>query len=202
MTIIHKGVRRKVSDVNDDYGMAYYCQNWRFKRAGEIGRRPGIGKSNMARLTGPVRSMLCGGLYFPYLVQLNNAGDVEATLSPEAKWSDPVMAIPDGGAGEAQAPTILSITPSPASGSPYIVGQVTFTAVVAYDNLSGPLVYLWSGNNGGPSTAQPISVGSNPGIFDFDATCISGNYTGFSLNVSTTNNPLLFDFSFFDYEVG
>lgn len=201
MTIIHKGIRRKTTDVLDDYGQAYYAQNWRFRRLGEIGRRPGIGKSNMARLTGPVRSMICGNLFFPYLVQVNDTGDVEATLSPTARWGDPVMRIPDGDVGQPSAPVIDSVTPVPPSGTAYQVGQVTFTAAVTYDGLSGPLIYAWAPNSGGPSTPTSVVVNANPGIFDFNAGCIPGDYTGFTLTVTTTNDPLLFDTNNFNFVV-
>lgn len=177
MTIVHKGIRRKTTDVAEDYGLAFYAQNWRFKRIGEIGRRPGIGKSNMARLTGPVRSMICGNLFFPYLVQVNDAGDVDATLSPEAHWTDPVMRIPDGIVGQAQAPTIVSITPSPASGALYPAGNVSFTAVVVYDGLSGPLTYSWTNFIVGPGIPTPITMNANPMVLDFNAGCIPGVYS-------------------------
>lgn len=201
MTIIHKGIRRKTTDVLGDYGQAYYAQNWRFKRMGEIGRRPGLGKSNMAQLAGPVQAMICGNLYFPYLVQVNDTGDVEATLNPLPEWAEPVMAIPDGIVGQASAPVINSVALSPASPSGYVVGQVTFTADITYDGLSGPLIYLWSPGSGPGGPPDTIINNANPGIFDFTAACIPGVYSGFSLLVTTTAGGFSDFFPGIDYEV-
>lgn len=175
MTIIHKGIRRKTTDVLDDYGQAYYAQNWRFKRMGEIGRRPGLGKSNMAQLAGPVQAMICGNLYFPYLVQVTG-GNVTATLEPEARWNDPVMFRPDGDAGEPQAPTIVSITATPATAA-YPAGTVLLTAVIAYDGLSGALSYLWENYNIGPGTPTLVINNANPGEYDFNAGCTPDTYS-------------------------
>jgi hypothetical protein len=175
VTIIHKGIRRLTTDVLADYGQAFYAQNWRYKRMGEIGRRPGLGKSNMAQLAGPVRAMICGNLYFPYLVQITG-GDVSATLEPEARWTDPVLDIPDGEVGQPVAPVINFITPNPTSPpATYVVGVVTFTADVTYDGLSGPLSYAWSTPTGGTS-AVVIVNNANPASFNFDATCFPDSY--------------------------
>lgn len=197
MSIIHKGVRRKTTDVHEDYGMAYYAQNWRFKRVGEIGRRPGIGKSNMARLSGPVRAMICGNLYFPYLVQVNDSGSVEATLSPEAKWDEPVMFLPDGEVGQASAPTINAVVAFPSSPRSYEAGVITFTPDITYDGLSGNLIYAWA-QTVGPASPQPPSSTDATFVTDFDSFCIPGLYS-FTLTVSTQFNgfatlPFQFDF--------
>lgn len=190
MTIIHKGIRRKTTDVLDDYGQACYAQNWRFKRMGEIGRRPGLGKSNMAQLAGPVQAMICGNLYFPYLVQVTG-GNVTATLDPLARWTDPVMDIPDGEVGQPAPPTIDSITPNPTSPpATYIIGVVTFTATVTYDGLSGPLAYSWSTPTDGVNSAVVVTDNANPAVFNFDATCTPGNYA-YLLTVTPTGNPAL-----------
>lgn len=207
MTIIHRGVRRKTTDVLDDYGQAFYAQNWRFKRVGEIGRRPGIGKSTMARLTGPVRSMICGNLFFPYLVQVNDTGDVNATLDPLAYWGDPLMKIPDGQVGQAAAPVINSMDMSPASGVAYPAGFVTCTANITYDGLSGPLIYNWINTGWAVYPNQPpIPQGGadNTYTWEFVAGCIPGTYSfsGFpSLQVDTTLNGFTVFGTISDYVV-
>lgn len=183
MTIIHKGIRRLTTDVLADYGQAFYAQNWRYKRTGEIGRRPGLGKSNMAQLAGPVRAMICGNLYFPYLVQITG-GDVSATLDPQARWTEPVMFRPDGAAGEPAAPVINSVTALPPSPQAYVAGIVTFTPDITYDGLSGPLIYSW-GVAGGPSSPDPSTSAAAVWTTDFNAGCIPGDYF-LSLQINTT----------------
>lgn len=201
MTIQHKGIRRKTTDVLDDYGQAQYLQNVRLKRVGELGRRAGLGKSNMAQLAGPVQFMIGAWSNTSFIVN-GTSGTVTGQEDPLAYWTAATLRLPGGIVGEPAAPVIVSITPSPPSGTPWIVGQVSFTAVINYDGLSGPLTYLWTDNSGGPSTAQPIATTTNPGIFDFDLNCIPGDYVGFILGVATTNNPLLGDSMSFDYTVG
>ncbi len=197
MTIIHKGIRRLTTDVLADYGQAFYAQNWRYKRMGEIGRRPGLGKSNMAQLAGPVRAMICGNLYFPYLVQITG-GDVSATLEPEAHWNDPVMHIPDGEVGQPSAPTIDSITALPASPQTYVAGVVTFTPTITYDGMSGALIYAWVQTVGPAAPFLPFGTASVYST-DFNFSCIPGLYS-FTLTVTTTLNgfttgPVGFDFT-------
>ena len=36
MTIVYQGIRRKTTDVLNDYGQAHYLQNVRLKRVGEL----------------------------------------------------------------------------------------------------------------------------------------------------------------------
>lgn len=79
MTILHKGIRRNLSDLANDYGAAQYAKNWTYKRVGEIGRRPGLGKSDMASLGGPVTLMAFGNFYEPYIVQITTTGSVVTT---------------------------------------------------------------------------------------------------------------------------
>jgi hypothetical protein len=175
MTIIHKGIRRKTTDVIDDYGQAYYAQNLRFRRTGEMGRRGGIGKTDMAQQAGPVLLITCGSYYEPYIAQV--IGDtVVTTLNPLAKWADPLLPPPDGEVGNPVAPVINFITPNPTSPpATYVVGVVTFTADVTYDGLSGPLSYAWSTPTGGTS-AVVIVNNANPASFNFDATCFPDSY--------------------------
>jgi hypothetical protein len=94
MTIIHKGIVRDVSDVDNDYGRAFYVQNVSFRRLGEIGRRPGFGKSTMAKLDGPVVLMAAGSFDEPYIIQITDTGTVVATRDPSAYWGSPTMRPP------------------------------------------------------------------------------------------------------------
>lgn len=86
MTIIHKGIKRKLTDISNDYGAAYYAQNWSFKKLGEIARRPGLGKADMARLNGPVILMAFGNFNEPYIVQFDNSGNVITTRDAYLLW--------------------------------------------------------------------------------------------------------------------
>lgn len=188
MTIIHKGIRRLTTDVLADYGQAFYAQNWRYKRTGEIGRRPGLGKSNMAQMAGPVRAMICGNLFQPYLVQITG-GDVSATLDPLARWTDPVMDIPDGQVAQPQAPVITSIVAAPASLA-YPGGPMTATATISYDGLSGTLSYSWQAFPSNPG-GFPALTGPGGQVFQdfsFDFACPVGQYGGDILLVTTQFN--------------
>lgn len=176
MTIVYKGIRRKTTDVLDDYGQAQYLQNVRLRRVGELGRRAGLGKSTMAQLAGPVQFMIGAWSNVPFIVN-GTGGDVTGNADPLAYWTAATMRIPAGLVGQPAAPTIVSIVPTPASGTAYVVGQVAFVATITYDNLSGPLSYSWSSWNIGPATPIPIVTNANPGIFDFGAFCIPGVYS-------------------------
>jgi hypothetical protein len=123
MTIIHKGIRRKTSDVTEDYGLAYYAQNVRFRRVGEMGRRGGIGKTDMAQQAGPVLLIGCGSYYEPYVIQVVGSTAI-STPNPVTLWADPELVIPDGETVKSNCNPAL-----PASGSV----APTWT----YDGLSG-----------------------------------------------------------------
>ena len=204
MTIIHKGIRRKTTDVLDDYGQAHYAQNWRYRMAGEIGRRPGIGKTDMAKQAGPVLLLGFGSYFEPYVVQMVGS-DVIATADPLPLWADPVMVIPGGQGGTPQAPTIDLITPSPASGTAtYPAGTVSFLATVTYDGLSGALSYSWTNFNGGPSIPTQGIDNANPGTYIFDGFCPPGTYSfnGIGgLTVSTQFNGFSTTLAPSDYQV-
>lgn len=200
MTIIHKGIRRMTTDVLADYSQAHYLQNVSMKRVGEISRRAGIGKSTMAKLDGPVLFMINGWSNVPFIVNGSGA-TIYGTASPYAYWTALTMRIPGGRVGQPVAPVINSVTATPASGAVYVVGQVALTANITYDNLSGPLLYEWTLNTGGPNQPAVIVDNAIPGILEFDVACIPGDYTDFSLIVTTTNDPLLTDTFNFDYTV-
>ncbi len=85
MTITYKGIRRKTTDVLEDYGQAHYLQNVRLKRVGEIGRRAGLGKSTMAQLAGPVQFMIGGWSNESFIVN-GTGGNVSGQEDPRAYW--------------------------------------------------------------------------------------------------------------------
>lgn len=204
MTIIHKGIRRRTTDITEDLGLAYYVQNARFRRAGELGRRAGIGKTDMAKQTGPVLLLGCGSYYEPYVVQV--VGDsVISTLDPLPLWADPILVIPDGDRGTPEAPIIQSISPSPVSGTPYVVGQVAFIPVIIYDGLSGPLTYSWTNFQVGPAIPVAITTNAEIGIFEFNGACTPGQYSyaGIGgLTVTTALNGFSATLAPDDYQVG
>lgn len=205
---IWRGIHSHTTDVDSTPGISTWQANTRMRKELELQRRWGYLSSAIAQQTGPIKYIVAAhGLGNNFVTIGSGSGNVDGFGDGAGDpWPPPPDAPkrrrPRGDGGEPQAPVIVSITPSPASGSPWIVGQVTFTAVVTYDGLSGPLVWLWSGNNAGPAVAQPVTTNANPGIFDFDLNCIPGDYTGFLLGVSTTNDPLLSDSMSFDYTVG
>lgn len=175
MTILHKGIRRKTTDVLDDYGQAHYLQNVRLKRVGEMGRRAGLGKSNMAQLAGPVQFMIGAWSNESFIVS-GTGGSVTGTEDPLAYWTAATMRIPGGQAGQPVAPTIVSITATPATAA-YPAGTVLLTAVIAYDGLSGALSYLWENYTVGAGTPTLVINNANPGEYDFNAGCTPDTYS-------------------------
>ncbi len=189
MTIEYKGIRRKMTAVLEDYGQAHYVQNARFKRVGELGRRAGIGKSNMAKLAGPVQFMIGAWSSDSFIVN-GTGGDVTGNADPLAYWTGATIRIPGGQVGQPTAPVINFVTANPTSPPVfYPIGVVTFTANITYDGLSGPLTYTWSTPTNGGLAAIPIVNNANPAVFNFDAGCFAGNYI-YTLLVET-NNPAL-----------
>jgi hypothetical protein len=198
MTIQYQGIRRKTTDVLDDYGQAHYLQNVRLKRVGELGRRAGLGKSTMAPLAGPVQFMIGAWSNVPYIVS-GTGGDVTGQEDPLSYWTAATMRIPDGQVGQPVAPVINSITANPTSPpASYIIGLVTFTANVTYDGLSGALSYSWSTpmTDGGAGTANATVANANPGIFNFNAAATPGNYADGNLQVSTALNGFVVNLPF------
>ena len=186
MTIVHKGIRRKTTDVLDDYGQAHYLQNVRLKRVGELDRRAGLGKSNMAQLAGPVQFMIGAWSNEPYVVN-GTSGSVTGNSDPLAYWTAATMRIPGGLAGQAVAPVINSITALPASPQAYVAGLITFTPNITYDGLSGALSYQWT-QQGGPAAPIPAPPAFTPTWAPtFDGFCIPGIYI-FNLGISTALN--------------
>ncbi len=204
MTIVYQGIRRKTTDVLDDYGQAHYLQNVRFKRVGELGRRAGLGKSTMAQQAGPVQFMIGAWSNVPFIVN-GTGGDVFGQEDPLSYWTGGTMARPRGVAGQPVAPTIDLITPSPASGTAnYPAGTVSFLATVTYDGLSGALSYSWTNFNGGPSIPTQGIDNANPGTYIFDGFCPPGTYSfnGIGgLTISTQFNGFSTTLAPADYQV-
>ncbi len=196
MTIQYQGIRRKTTDVLDDYGQAHYLQNVRLKRVGELGRRAGLGKSTMAQLAGPVQFMIGAWSNVPYIVS-GTGGTVTGQEDPLSYWTAATMRIPDGQVGQPAAPTINSVTASPVSPQAYVAGPVTFTPNITYDGLSGALIYGWQ-QTLGPALVTPSSSVASTFATDFTGACTPGTYS-FELTVSTTLNGFVagpFPFSF------
>lgn len=110
MTIVYKGMRRMTTDVLADYGQAHYLQNVRLKRVGEMGRRAGLGKSNMAQLAGPVQFMIGGWSNVPFIIN-GTGGSITGTEDPLAHWTAATLRIPGGVGGGPQPWTIAPTVP-------------------------------------------------------------------------------------------
>lgn len=196
MTIQFQGMRRHETDISDDYGLAHYVQNAAFRREGELTRRPGMGKSSMASLGAPIYTM-CGGWFDePYLITFgpNSATgipEITSTRDPVLLWTDIGMVPPPVVIATPVAPVITGVLPL--SGT-YVVGLVTFTPTITYDNLSGPLIYSWS-ILGGPSSPVPSTSANSTWDATFDGSCIPGSYF-LNLGVSTTLNGFTASFPF------
>jgi hypothetical protein len=204
MSIIHKGIRRKTTDVLDDYGQAHYAQNWRYRLAGEIGRRPGIGKTDMAQQAGPVLLLGFGSYFEPYVVQMVG-GTVVATADPLPLWSDPTLVIPVGVAAEPAAPVINFFTCVPPSPQVY-AGSVPFVATpdITYDGLSGPLSYQWQSlTRFGLGGSMPILGATTNPTCTYLAPVAAGvgTYGGIALTVTPAGNPAFAASNGFSYEL-
>ena len=122
MTIIYSGIRRDLTDLLNDYGKAEYAQNVRFTVLGELQRRPGFGKSTMARLAGPVVLITGGFFKEPYIIQVTNNGTVTTTRAPLLIWGDPPLWPPP----PPDPPACALWAPVNATGSESAVVQKTF----------------------------------------------------------------------------
>jgi hypothetical protein len=174
MTIVYQGIRRKTTDVLDDYGQCQYLQNVRLKRVGELARRAGLGKSTMAQQAGPVQFMIGAWSNVPFIVN-GTGGNVFGEEDPLAYWTAATMRKIIGTTGQPTAPHINSVAASPASPRPYPAGTITFTPNITYDGLSGPLSYAWN-SSGGPSAPSPSTSGADIWVTDFTGFCIPGTY--------------------------
>jgi uncharacterized protein RhaS with RHS repeats len=178
------------TDVLDDYGQAHYLQNVRLKRVGELGRRAGLGKSNMAQQAGPVQFLIGGWNYEPYVIN-GTGGNVTGNADPLPFWIGGQMRIPDGQVGQGVAPVINAITANPLGPAAYPAGMVTFTPNITYDGLSGPLIYSWDNQMSGMFNEAFINGAStNPtAVYDFGVFAFPDNYEALvGLTVSTTLN--------------
>lgn len=196
---LHKGIRRMTTDVLSDYGEAHYLQNARLKRTGEMGRRAGLGKSNMAQLAGPVQFMIGAWSNAPFIVN-GTGGSITGTEDPLALWIGATMRIPGGQAGVPAAPVINSISELPASPQLYPAGMVTFTPNVTYDGLSGPLIYQWEVSMIGAANQANIvgNINDPTATYDFDAAALPDNYEALAgLTVTTTIGGLSDNMQYF-----
>ncbi len=149
MTIEYKGIRRKTTDILEDYGQAHYVQNVRFKRIGELDRRAGIGKSNMAKLAGPVQFMIGSWNYEPYIIN-GTGGDVSGNADPLAKWTGATLRIPGGGSG-----TCVRWGPFNDAGD-FVGSSGTFTLPAA-GSCVGTLTFTVIDPSGGPYYGMALS---------------------------------------------
>ncbi len=183
MTIVYKGIRRKTTDVLDDYGQAHYLQNVRLKRVGEMGRRAGLGKSTMAQLAGPVQFMIGAWSNEPFIVN-GTGGDVTGTADPLPLWTAATLRIGEGVVGEGTpvAPSITTLVSVPSAGlfGPPPYPTFVITPIIVYDGLSGPLIYLWEIINDTGANATIVdptasvctvnTAASTPGTFSVQLT--------------------------------
>lgn len=199
------GIRTNVTDVLSDFGMPYTQIGTDMRVTGELQRRPGFQSTSIAQQAGPIRYIISafppGRPFLTFDIGGASAGTIigeDAPNPPEGpKRQKPIVV-----AGQPVAPTLVSVTPSPASGTAYPAGVVTFTAVVDYDGLSGVLSYSWSNFAGYPNLPPiPIIDTANPASFDFDANCLPGFYSGWTLTLSTQFNGFVVPNPLSDYVV-
>jgi hypothetical protein len=182
MTIVYQGIRRKTTDVLDDYGQCQYLQNVRLKRVGELARRAGLGKSTMAQQAGPVQFMIGAWSNVPFIVN-GTGGDVFGEEDPLAYWTAATMRKVIGEVGQPANPVINSVSASPPSPQGYTAGVVVFTPNITYDGLSGALSYNWV-QTVGPAAPNPPFSADPTWSTNFDGFCIPGLYS-FTLTITT-----------------
>ena len=130
-----------------------------------------------------------GGLVNISITATNAGGTTTATLALT------VSAAP-------AAPVIVSIVATPSTAG-YVAGNVTMTATISYDGLSGPLIYDWEPYDIGPGAPSIVDDTVNPAVYDFNSGCIPAVYqdSGFGLTVSTTLNGFSTSAALPDFEV-
>ena len=179
MTIEHKGIRRKTTDVLEDYGQAHYLQNARLKRIGELGRRAGLGKSTMAQLAGPVQFMIAGWNYEPYIVN-GTGGSLFGNADPLAKWTGSTLRIPEGEGG-----TCVRWGPFSANGT-FAGGAGSFT-LPAVGSCAGTWTFTvtdpgpapyYGMSLGGSATVACLQVGSATGAVAAGTTTFTYTVSG------------------------
>ena len=193
MTIVYQGIRRKTTDVLDDYGQCQYLQNVRLKRVGELARRAGLGKSTMAQQAGPVQFMIGAWSNVPFIVN-GTGGNVFGEEDPLAYWTAATMRKVVGEVGQPAAPVITLVTASPASGTTNygVIGAVDFTITVVYDGLSGPLEFDWNWVAGFTEPLPGDGVYTdNPMTFGFSGLPMADSFSA-NLVAIPTGNPALF----------
>ncbi len=170
-----KGMNVKRTPVFPDSTLAQLAQNQRFKIKGEMQRRPALAASNLEQLGDPVLSLWQGADFGDYVIS-QTSGNLYGDRDPNMLWGETRLIPPIIIVGQPAFPVINSITPSPVSPGTYVAGQVSFLADVTYDGLSGPLVYSWQTANAGGAIPTIIVDNANPGIFDYNASCIPDIY--------------------------
>lgn len=186
-----QGMNAKSTPVYPDASMAAFAQNQRYKISRELQRRPGLAASSLPKLSGPIRALWPGADFGNYAIT-QVGGTLTGERNPAVTWAEVKLVPPTVINGTAQAPTILSVDPAPATGTAYPVASVTWTITVQYDGLSGALTYNYLGSafNVYPN-APPTWVGGAGTTFTytFGALCLPGSYS-MAANIGTITTAL------------
>lgn len=187
--IAWQGLSSKTSAVDSTVGISAYQENTRLRIDGELQRRWGMIASGLPKQDGPIL-LIASAIRGNFLTFDIGGGEVDgfSPLPPPTidgpKWKKPQVI-----GGNPQPPVIDSITFSPTSPpATYVIGNVTMTANVTYDGLSGPLLYDWPNDIFGlgipGATAPRLSAVGNVAVYTFDFSCTPGAYP-FQLTVDT-----------------
>jgi hypothetical protein len=193
---IWRGIHSHSTDVDTTPGVSIYQANTRMQKQGELQRRWGFLSSTIAQQTGPIRYIVgthgLGNNFLTFNLGGAGAGNLTGFAPAPDQPVGPKARRPDVIAGNPVAPVINFITDDPAGPTLYPAGLVTFTPNIAYDGLSGPLIYSWQASMIG-QFAQVANISgptNNPtAVYDFDAGSLPDNYEALvGLTVSTTLN--------------
>lgn len=95
-----KGVIRKSSPVDPRPGVAHYAQNTRLSVTGELRRRRGFARSNLAKQVGAILAIIPANPPSGIFVGINVTSTVEGLGGPAGLWTDPTLAAPTGTASQ------------------------------------------------------------------------------------------------------
>jgi hypothetical protein len=179
--------------VDDTPGVSEIQYNTRMLTANELQRRWGHQSSSIAQQAGAVLGIVAAngasGNFLTFDLGSPSLGTLVGINPPPDQPPGPKRRRPAVAKGTPAPPVIVSITATPPSAA-YVAGNILMTAVIAYDGLSGPLIYDWDVGYIGPGVPTIVDDTVNPATYDFNAGCTPAVYTcpGTGLTVSTTLN--------------
>lgn len=100
------GVNRKTTPTDDDHSVSHYQENTRLKVAGELRRRNGMSRANIAKLATPIYGIASTVAPVPSICLQGSTGSIDGFTTFEPVWGDVQLLAPTGTAtyGDAYLP--------------------------------------------------------------------------------------------------